>query len=38
MDLFEGPQVRLAEEIEVVRLIHAKLEAFIKAIETERKV
>jgi optic atrophy protein 1 len=38
VELFDSPQVRLAEEIEVIRLIQSKLEAFIRAIESERKV
>ena len=37
LELFASPQLTLAEEIEVVRLIHSKLEAFIRAIEAERK-
>ena len=36
-DLIQGPRVELAEEIEVVRMMQAKLEAFITAAKDERR-
>ena len=37
-DLIAGERVTLAEEIEVIRLMQAKLEAFVNAMEDECKV
>lgn len=36
-DLIQGPRVELAEEIEVVRMMQSKLEAFITAAKDERR-
>eukprot|EP00039_Didymoeca_costata_P013101 m.194567 g.194567 ORF g.194567 m.194567 type:complete len:902 (+) comp15676_c0_seq2:91-2796(+) len=36
-DLISGPRVDLAEEIEVVRLMHSRLTEFVKVVNEERK-